>query len=437
VEGAQQPETLPVKKSRKKLAAIVIVIAIAGVAAAGSVVFYLNQPGPSCRPPTSGDVIKIGFSISLQGRYNVEGTASRNGINTAVQWVNEHGGVTVQGKRYNLTTVYYDDKSEQSDIGPLYTRIVQQDAPQFLLAPYSSALAGAAAPIADQFNCVMLSHGGSSDTIFNRGYRNLVAVLSPASAYLRTAVDWLKANHPTDRIAALYEGDPFSSIAGPAAVDYARSLQLDVVYNESYPTGTVDMTPKLTAAKNAGADVLIGGGHYADGNLIMTQLGQVGWTPKLVSLLVAVTEPKFNTELGGRANNVTGPSQWEAAVAYSPALASSRGLTWDGPTPAEFVSLYGTVTSGQSPSYHAAEAAAAVIVLAAAIERANGLGTAAVRQALGDMTLMTFFGEYDVDANGLQTAHDMVLIQWQNGTLKVVAPTEVREQPLRYPYTGS
>ncbi len=210
-----------------------------------------------------------------------------------------------------------------------------------------------------------------------------------------------------------------------------------MVYNASYPTSATSLATQLTGAQAAGADDLIGGGHFADGTLMMNNLQSVGWTPKFISLLVAVTEPNFQTQLGAAANNVTGPSQWETTVTYSPALAASQGLTWFGPTPAEFTSAYGNRTSGATPSYHSAEAAAAVFVLAKAIGDANSLGTAAVRATLGSLHLMTFFGAYQIDSKGIQTAHEMVVDQWQAGALKVVYPTNVAVAPVQYPYTGS
>src|SRR2546428_771348 len=206
------------------------------------------------------------------------------------------------GKSYNISLDYYDDQSGPAgNIGTLYTKIIQQDGAQFLLAPYSSPLTTAAAPTADQYDRVMLSHGGSSDIIWTQtSRRNLVEVLSPASIYLKGAIDWLKANQPSDKIAALYASDSFSTFATQSALGYAVSQGLTVVYNQSYPGTVTDLSTQLTAAKNAGADDLIVGGHFNDGLLIMNQL-KTTWTvpaPKFISLLVAVTEPNFQTQAG-------------------------------------------------------------------------------------------------------------------------------------------
>src|SRR5206468_11484581 len=251
----------------------------------------------------------------------------------------------------------------------------------------------------DQLDRVMLSHGGSSDPIWTQtSRRNLVEVLRPASIYLKGAIDWLKVNHPSDKIAALYASDSFSSFATQAAIGYAVSQGFAVVYNQSYPTTVTDLSTQLTAAKNAGADDLLGGGHFTDGVLLMQQLSGVGWTPKLISLLVAVTEPSFRAQLGGVSNNVTGPSQWEKSVVFTPALAAAAGFDWYGPSGADLTSLYRNQTSGATPTYHSAEAGAAIFTLAHAIEAGNSLNTTQVRAELGSMKLMTFFGEFQVNS---------------------------------------
>ena len=432
-------------------ATAIIVLVIIVIVGAGAAYIYSQSPGttqtttttppttttgPTATPPSQRGTIKVGFSISETGTFNVEGSKSLAGIRAAAQWINDNGGVTVNGKVYNITLDYYDDASTTSNIVPLYTKIITQDNAQFLLAPYSSGLTAAAAPLADQYKLIMLSHGGASDSIFRKGYQNVFQVLSPASQYLKTAIDWLKANHPSDKLAFLYANDAFSAYVGASASAYAKVQGFDVVYNASYPQTVTDLSPQLTAAKAAGATDLLGGGHFNDGLLVMQQLKSVGWTPSFISLLVAVGEPAFQQQLGASANLVTGPSQWETTVNYSPSVASSEGLTYFGPTEQQFSTYYQKYdTTGAT--YHSGEAGASIIVLADAIEHANSLDTAAVNTALHNLHVMTFFGQFQVNSAGLQIAHAMVLDQWQSGSLVVVAPSAATTSSVEYPYTGS
>jgi len=432
-----KPRRLATRTTTIIVIAIVAIVIVSG----GGTYYYINYVAPrpiTCTLPSGRDAITVGFTISQTGKYNVEGTKSLAGIQAAACWVNNNGGVTVNGKTYNIILDYHDDASLQDNISPLYNTIITQDHAQFLLAPYSSILTGSAATVAEQNNLVMLSHGGSADSIWTKGYKNVFGVLSPASTYFNYAIDWLKANHPGDKLAFLHADDSFSAAASVAASRYAVQQGLTMVYNDSYPSmGTQDLSAQLTKAQVAGADDLLGGGHYDDGLKIVQQLSSVGWKPKFISLLVAVTEPQFRQQLGGAANLVTGPSQWETIVTYSPATAQAAGIPWYGPTESQFVDYYSKQANAGSPTYHSGEAGAAIIVLADAIEKANSLDTTAVRQTLYGLHIMTFFGQFQVDPTGKQIGHSMVFVQWQSGGLAVVAPSLVASGIVKYPYTGS
>src|SRR2546428_11889204 len=85
---------LPVSPgSRRKLIAIGVAFLVIVVALTAAGVYYLT------RPSGFSGAIKVGFTISLTGTFNVEGTNSLNGIKAAANWINSHGGVSVGGNR--------------------------------------------------------------------------------------------------------------------------------------------------------------------------------------------------------------------------------------------------------------------------------------------------------------------------------------------------
>ena len=102
--------------------------------------------------PQFAGTIKIGTTVSLQGKFAHEGKLALCGFKVAVKWVNEHGGVVVNGKRYKLQLIYYDDKSDKTEVQKLITKLITQDKVDFLIAPYSSSLTLAAVPIAEQYH---------------------------------------------------------------------------------------------------------------------------------------------------------------------------------------------------------------------------------------------------------------------------------------------
>ena len=85
IQGEAPPPS--VSRSRGKLIAIVVAVILVLVAVSAVAVYYLIPAGFS-------GTIKVGFTISLTGTFNVEGTNSLNGIKTAANWINTADGST-------------------------------------------------------------------------------------------------------------------------------------------------------------------------------------------------------------------------------------------------------------------------------------------------------------------------------------------------------
>jgi branched-chain amino acid transport system substrate-binding protein len=73
------------------------------------------------------------------------------------------------------------------------------------------------------------------------------------------------------------------------------------------------------------------------------------------------------------------------------------------------------------------------VVYGEAVRRASSLDADKVREQLLKLETRTFFGDFKVDADGFQTAHKMVLFQWQDGKKMVVWPDDLAGGKPRYP----
>jgi branched-chain amino acid transport system substrate-binding protein len=67
------------------------------------------------------------------------------------------------------------------------------------------------------------------------------------------------------------------------------------------------------------------------------------------------------------------------------------------------------------------------------VKRAGTLDADKVREQLLKLEIRTAFGDYKVDADGFQTAHKMVMLQWQDGKRVVVWPDDLASGKVRYP----
>jgi branched-chain amino acid transport system substrate-binding protein len=88
---------------------------------------------------------------------------------------------------------------------------------------------------------------------------------------------------------------------------------------------------------------------------------------------------------------------------------------------------------GEPPTYQSAESTATALALHLAIEAAGSLDMDAVRQALYDLDVTTFYGPINFDDTGKNVAKPMGAIQIQDGVINVVAPSEAAVADLQYP----
>ncbi len=393
-------------------------------------------------PAPSTKTVVVGFTTSQTGSYNVSSTRQVDGLQLWMDQINEAGGIELSdGTVVTFDYVTYDDESNSERVQELYTRLATEDNADFLISPYSSGLTAASAVIAEQYGKVMITTGAASDSTYKEGYTLVFQAYTPASRYLTGAVDLLAVVDPeVKNIAFVYENDRFSTDVVTAAKDYAESLGYEVVLFEGYDSETTDFGPFINKIEAAEPDALMGGGHFQDGSTFARQLHEKDVSLDFVTLLVAPPEPDF-ADLGDAAVGVVGPSQWEPLAAFTPESAEEVGLEWLGPLGAEFVETY-EAAYDQEPSYHSAGGYAAGLILQKAIIDADSTEPEAIKTAMDNMDMLTFYGRIKFDtsdeAHGLQVGHDMVYIQWQEddqGNLmkQVVWPLEGATADTLYP----
>ncbi len=360
--------------------------------------------------------VVIGFTASQTGKLNVEGIRQINGVNLWLEQLNKAGGVKLaDGTVVKFAAKFYDDESNKNRVQELYTKLISEDKADFLISPYSSGLADAAAVIAQQYNKIMITTGAASDSTYKKGYTLIYQAYTPASRYLTGAVDLLMTMDPkAKKVAIVHEKDKFSTDVVNALKDYTVAKGLQVVLFEGYDTGATDFAPFINKFP-PDVDAVMGGGHFADTSTFARQLYEKKVNTKMVALLVAPPEAKF-AELGEAAVGVIGPSQWEEMVKYSPESAKAMKVEWYGPTVADFDKSY-KAKFNEEPSYHSAGGYAAGLILEKAVKKAGATETEKVKTVLDEMDILTFYGHIKFDntpaAHGLQIGHDMVYIQWQ------------------------
>jgi len=417
-------------KSAVIVALVLVVIVVAGLL---YWYFVVAPPKPTEEIP---DKITVGLTLGLSGSYSYASQQGLWGIQAAIKWINEvYGGIKIGNKAVKIELKYYDDQSNKELVSSLYEQLINVDKVDFLLGPYGSPLVMVAAPVAAKYNKLMINWMGTGDVIHEQGYKNLVMVSTHSSYQMRPAMEMIKTLDPNATIAVIFKEDEHNRYLARGALEEAGKLGLSVVFNKSYPVDIRDFTPIFTEMAAKKPDVIVICAHEADGILAAQQLAELNINAKLMIMGFVPSLKSFRDALGNLAEGWAGTNQWTYGASYTPDDAQALGYEWFGPTEDKFLELYNQVASpGQFPSEHAGAGAAAILVLARAIEKAQSLNQDAVRNVLNTMKLATFYGLYQIDpTTGKQIAHKEILSQWQGGRFVAIWPPEIATSRPVYP----
>jgi branched-chain amino acid transport system substrate-binding protein len=357
--------------------------------------------------------IRIGASLSLTGTYAQPGRYQHEGYKLCQKDLNAKGGLL--GRKVEL--VVYDDQSQPATGVRLYEKLITEDQVDAVMGPYSSAVTEAVANVTEKYKKVMVAPLAATTEIFKKGRRYVFMILSPAEAYLDGLVD-IAAKRGLKTIAILNEDTLFPKASASGTVELAKRAGLRVVFQEAYPKGNQDYSAILTKVKAANPDVLAAATYFDDAVAITRQMKELNVNPKMFGVTVGGDIPKFQDLLKQTADYVYGSSQWEAGLPY--------------PGAREFFEAYRKEFT-QEPSYHSAAGYGGCMLYAEAVKKVGALDAEKVRDTLLALKTRTMFGDYQVDKDGFQIAHKMVLLQWQDGKRVVVWPEDLASGKPRFP----
>src|SRR3990172_10279855 len=273
--------------------------------------------------------IKLGVSISLSGRYSVQGTESFDGLTLWVKDTNQSGGILIKkkGKKIPVNLIYYDDGSSSETCKILIDKLIIKDKVDVLIGPYSSGLTLSAAPIVDKYKKILWNHGGSSDEIFEKGFSYIVSIITPASRYLTGLIDTVKGIDKEAKKIAIFQAKDsgFSVSVAKGAGRYGREKGFQVT-NFKYQSGTKDFSFLLNNMKQNNPDIILSAGRAEDDLILARQILEHRVSAKAIGLVIAGIK-HFKEQLGKDAEFFLGPSQWERGIKIKPNF---------GPSPEEF-----------------------------------------------------------------------------------------------------
>ncbi len=309
------------------------------------------------------------------------------------------------------TDVELDVRDSGSNTG-VAVRAALDTQPDVLFGPYGSSTMLAAARACPR---VIWNHGGASSRLAQPSFPQVINVLSPASTYFAGVLQAIYASDPTVRTVSLFHsttgfGRDVATGAKVQAAQFQMMIQA-VPFEPSQALETVGTVPD--------GDILLVAGNFDDERVVAPLLLARNWR---FAAFVGAGVEEVLTELGEKREGLLGPAQWIPTATYQPD---------EGPDTNWFVTKYQEAVGGDPP-YPAAQAFAAGLLCARCLRDSGSCEDTAQLATARQLACTTLYGAFRLDpTSGLQSGHQIFVVQWQQGRLCAVWPPEQAERPLQ------
>jgi branched-chain amino acid transport system substrate-binding protein len=329
-----------------------------------------------------------------------------------VEQVNARGGLQLSTGPALIELVEYDDQTNPQQAIQAAQRMATQDRVDFMVAPYSTGLNLAAAPIFAQLGYPMITGTAvtNAQPELARQFPNMFFTLGRTGVMAEdiagVLVNLREAGSIGNRVALVNVADAF----GIEMIGISRRVLeengFEVVYETSYPLGTQDLAPVIDGARAANPDAFVAWSYPGDTFALTDQAIVQGFAPSVFFTAVATAFPSYGARFGAQAEGVMGMG----------------GVNADDPAFQAFAEAH-QASAGQGPDFWASAATyAALEILGQAIEATGSRDRATVLAHLQDRshTYETVMGEIQFNENNDNERY-WTVGQWQNGVFRGVA----------------
>jgi branched-chain amino acid transport system substrate-binding protein len=391
---------------RKSLAVAFGIVAV-GVAVVGNTT---AQQGP----------IKIGVITTLTGRLAEFGKQQKAGFEVALKELNSKGT-----QKYEMLL---EDSASDVNKGLAAAEKLVNSGVGVILNEYSSSIVKAQAQYLSRQKVPNIVVSSSDESITKPGLDYVFRVNPPTDEYAKILYQ-VFADMGIKSVAVLAGTGAFEKSVQASSVEQSKARGIEIVASQNYDKGLTDFRPILNGFKAKNPDAVLLVGYQEDSVAVMRQSKEVGLNPKLFAGGAAgFALPDFIKGSGPASEFVV------TATAWVPEMKTPGNKNL-------YVKLINAL-GGKEPTYHAAQAYAAMLVAGDAIKRAGGNGTdrEAINKALQSTDLKTAyapvkFENYEGYRNQNRIPMVAEQVQKVNGKLAFVPvyPTSLFDGKLLFP----
>ncbi len=217
------------------------------------------------------EVIKVGKYGPLSGPMSLSGTASAQGVELAIEQINQNGGLL--GKQVEL--VSYDDKSSPEQAVKAVTRMIESEHVDVIVGSLHSGNVLAQAPVNEKAKVPQIGLGTSPGWL-QQGYQFLFRPV-PNTHIINVQIAKTIQDMGYKKVGGLGRSDEYGKGGIDDIASQLKGMGIEMV-SEWYQPGDTDFTGQIAKLINSGAEAIISYGVDADQGPTMKQLRRLGFT---------------------------------------------------------------------------------------------------------------------------------------------------------------
>ena len=361
---------------------------------------------------------KVGIVLPLTGPQAKFGEIEKNSFELALEEINAVGGI--HGNKLEL--IIKDDTGRPEVGRSVVEKLITENKVVMIGGGHTSSVTYAVAAICQQHKMPFLVNTGSADKITSSGWDYIYRLNPPVSHYADAITTLLAEKVKPNTVAIVYENSLFGTKGSKSFEKICKREGYQVVLKKEYEHGAMDFKPMLIQIKQLNPDIIYMVSHTMDASLLMKQARKIKLTPKMfIGGATGFTLPKFLQNAGGASEKVISATLWHQVFPFPGAMDYYKN----------FVKKYNKPTV-----YYGAQAYSACYVIADVLKRAQSFKNSDIKQALSETDMMTVFGPVKFANWGNLKNQNKVasyVVQWINGKLELVWPTDHATEEFKYP----
>jgi len=361
----------------------------------------LTACGPS-KP--KGEVI-VYVAAPLSGFQANGGQTVLGGAKLMAEQLNKAGGLL----GYRVQVVGMDDESD-SDVAVEVAKQIREaiergDRVIGMIGHYNSGQTLAAMETYKDLPIVVITPTASEVSITQRGYRNFFRVNANDATQARVDAEFLVNTLGVQRVAVVYNDDPYGQGLGTLIADNLRDLGAQVPLELQVAVEQSSFAGQVKRIAEVNPDAIFYGGYEVEAPYLRAELVEAGITVPFLASDGAFLSATID-ESGGAAEGI-----------YVSAFAPSPGAVVD----KQWIKEYQEVDY-RNPDTYSINGYSAMHVLAEGAKRAKGFDATKVAQAIRQLDFDTLVGHISYDQRGDLKEQNIYIFQVQDSAFVQIYP---------------